>query len=110
MAPHAATALLPRSLRARLVLTSDATLHVVYGPKGRGLAMRSVPAGARTPGSPVDWSAFEEITIALPAGYESIDAIYPQATIYQTAPVVGIRVAVVGETRQNEALFVAIDP
>jgi hypothetical protein len=96
--------------RARLVLTSDGTLHLAYGPNGKGLALRSAPSSSRVAGMPVDWTSFPEQPIALPAGYESIDAIYPQTSIYQTAPVEGLRIAVVGAARQNEVLFVAIDP
>jgi hypothetical protein len=100
----------PSSYRARMILDSAGTLHLVYGPSTKGLAMRSAPSSARSAGKPVDWSALAERSIALLAGYESIDAIYPQASIYQSAPVEGVRLAIVGASRQNEVLYVAVDP
>jgi hypothetical protein len=69
-----------------------------------------VPPAARTAGKPIAFAEIHEGVATLPTGYASIVAIYPESRVYQSAPITGLRVALVGETRQNEALFVSIDP
>jgi hypothetical protein len=101
---------LPAAYRARLVFTADGTLHVAYGPSTKGLAVRSASAASRVAGKPIDWSKIAEQPIALPQGYESLYAIYPVSSVYQSATVPALRLVVVGAVRENEALFVAIDP
>jgi hypothetical protein len=96
--------------RVRLVVASDGTLFLAYGPTDKGLAWRASPAGSRTAGAPIDWSKLAEHTVSLPFGYAAIQAIYPESSIYQSTPVTGLRVAIVGAERQAEALFVSIDP
>jgi hypothetical protein len=48
--------------------------------------------------------------IALPDGFGPIVGIYPLASAYQTAAVEALELAVVGDARENEALFVEIRP
>jgi len=100
----------PATFRARLVFAADQTLYVLYGPGAKGLAWRAAPAAARAAGQPLAFASLTEHAVVLPAGYESIDAIYTESSVYQSAPVEGLRAVVVGDTTQNEALFVAIDP
>lgn len=103
-------ATLPNAYRARVVVGADGTLLLAYGPSGRGLVWRASPPASRAAGRPVDWSRHVEHVAPLPPGYESLLAIYPQASVYQSAPVTGLRLAVVGTARQNEVLYVAVDP
>ena len=100
----------PSSYRARLVLTDDGTLHLLHGPSGKGLAYRSSPRASRVAGQPVAWASIADTFVPLPAGYESLYAIYPEASVYETSPVRALRAALVGSVRQNEALLVSIDP
>src|SRR5262249_46232914 len=51
-------------------------LAITYGGSGTGLLWRLAPAPAA--GKPVDWSAATEHQAPLPAGYETIYAIYPE--------------------------------
>jgi hypothetical protein len=101
---------LPAAYRARLVFTADGTLHLAYGPSTKGLAIRDAPASSRVAGKPVAWAQIAEQPIALPQGYASLYAIYPMSSVYQSASVSALRLMVVGADRENEALYVAIDP
>lgn len=100
---------IPAAYRLRFAV-SPSGLGIVYGLNGKGLHYRVVPPEQVAAGKPVDWASHEEQAVPLPDGYQSIDAIYPESTVYQTAPVEGMNVAVVGDARQYEALFVAIHP
>jgi hypothetical protein len=101
---------LPAAYRARLVFAADGTLYLAYGPMGKGLAFRAAPSSARTAGQPIDWTKIAEHAVTLPQGYASIDGIYPVSSVYQSASVEALRLMIVGDVRQNEALYVAIDP
>jgi hypothetical protein len=101
---------LPAAYRARLVFASDGTLYLAYGPSGKGLAFRAAPSSSRKAGMPVAWSLFAEQAVSLPQGYASLLGIYPVSSVYQSASVAALKLAVVGTDRQNEALYVAIDP
>lgn len=100
---------IPAAYRLRFS-RSPAGLAILYGLAGMGLHYRLSPPGASPGGQPIDWSLLLETPVPLPGGYEDIDAIYPESSVYQTVPVPGIHVAVVGDTRQNEVLHVAIHP
>ncbi|MBK8254317.1 MAG: hypothetical protein IPK82_16820 [Polyangiaceae bacterium] len=98
---------LPSAYRVRFS-ASSAGLAMAYGLAGKGLFYRLAPSP--TPGEPIDWSNLVETAVPLPPGYENVVAIYPESSVYQSAPVGGFHLAVVGETKQNEVLFVAIQP
>jgi hypothetical protein len=100
---------LPASYRVRFVLASDA-IYLVYGIANKGLGLRAAAPAARITGSPIDWAALAETTVALPTGYENIYAIYPEAPAYQRERPTTVNVALVGAVTQNEALSVAILP
>jgi hypothetical protein len=91
--------------RARWVLLDDGRVVMAHAKNGAGLAYRVFPA--RTAGA-LDVAAAAEIPVALPDGYTSVLAIYPEAAVYQrTAPSV-LGLAVVGTERQNEVVHVEI--
>lgn len=83
---------------------------IVYGLGGKGLYYRLVPPGAAVAGAAVDWTQYPETAVPLPDGYQTIYAIYPESSVYQSVPVEGMNVVVVGDARQNEALYVGIHP
>ncbi len=97
--------LIDNGYRARFVPVAGG-LALVYSVAGSGLAYKLAPA--LTAGTAVDWAQLPAHAIPLPSGYDTIYAIYPEATIYQTAPPDEIHVAVVGADRQWEALHVGI--
>ena len=47
---------------------------------------------------------------ALPTGFGSIVAIYPESPVYQVAAAQGTHAVVVGSGSENETLHVAIEP
>jgi hypothetical protein len=94
-----------RSFRARFVL-SGSRLFVANDVAGKGLAVRELSRG---PGA-LDWAAATPVMVPLPAGYESLYAIYPEAEVYQTEPVRGVNLAIVGSVRDNEVLGVFATP
>ncbi len=104
-----ASFVLDATFRARLV-PHGSRLGLVYGPGGGGLAYRVAHAADRPAGVAIDWASLPEEDIALPAGYESIYAIYPGAPPYQLAASPTMDLAVVGAERQNEVLGVTLDP
>ena len=61
-------------------------------------------------GAAIDWTKYAETAVPLPDGYTAIDAIYPESSVYQSVPAPGMNVVVVGDARQNEALYVGIHP
>jgi hypothetical protein len=94
-------------LRARFSASGNG-LAMVFGPTGAGLKYKLAPAASIVAGKPIDWTTVAEHSVPLPAGYDNIDAIYTESSVYQTTPTQDIHVAVVGATRQNEALHVGI--
>lgn len=114
----ASTFSLDGTLRARFVphcaagtqptLEACDRLALVAGPSGSGLTVRVSEASDRVPGQPIDWASLAERSIELPAGYESIVAIYPGSVPYQLTPATSIDVAIVGSERQNEVLSVSL--
>ncbi|NUO54141.1 MAG: hypothetical protein HOV80_35285 [Polyangiaceae bacterium] len=98
---------LDATYRARFVAHGD-RMALVYGPNGSGLAFRVATAADLPTGSPIDWAALEETPIPLPAGYDSIYAIYPAGAPYQVVPGSNIEIAVVGAERQYEVLGVSL--
>jgi hypothetical protein len=105
----APVAVVSNALRARLVLLASGAIAIVYGRNGSGLFYRMLPAG-RTAGQPFALAMAGEVAVPLPAGYETIDAIYPEAAIYERTPPAELHLALVGDARQNEVLHVALTP
>lgn len=103
----APTAVLPATYRARFVQLADGRLVLVYGKNGMGLWMRVSPA--RVAGKPVDWASLPETRLALPADYEDLYAIYPEAASYQRTLPKTLDLAVVSAKRESEALHVHVD-
>lgn len=100
---------IPAAYRARFVLLDDGRLVLVYGKNGAGLWMRVAPKSARPVGQPVAWDALPEVKLPVPAGYENLYAIYPEAASYQRTAPKTLDVALVGATRENEVLHVHVD-
>jgi len=46
--------------------------------------------------------------VALPSGFGEVMAIYPESPAYQTIAAQGIHAAVVGQTKQNSVVSVAV--
>lgn len=99
-----------QSFRARLVFLASGDLVLARSVKGKGLAVQMAPKAGRSAGRPVTWNTLPEIVPALPKGYEDLLAIYSQSSVYQTAPVVSVELALVGSARENEVAYVRIDP
>jgi hypothetical protein len=98
-----------RSFLARFVVVGDPSvgrLFVVHDVQTVGAVVREF---ARALG-PLDWGQATPTAVPLPAGYASLDAIYPETTTYQTSPVQGVNFAVVGAARENEILAVFAEP
>jgi hypothetical protein len=98
---------IPETYRARFVQLADGRLVLVYGKNGQGLWMRVAQAG-RQSGVPVAWSAIPERRLALPPGYDAILAIYTESAATQRERPEALDVAVVGATRESEALHVHV--
>jgi hypothetical protein len=99
-----------KSFRARLTFLGSGDLVLARSVKGKGLSVQIAPKAGRTAGRPVTWNTLPEIVPALPAGYEDLLAIYSQSSVYQTAPVAAVELALVGSARENEVAYVRIDP
>ncbi len=97
--------LINNGYRARFVPVG-AGLAMVYGVAGAGLQYKLAPT--LTAGTAIDWAQLPPHAVPLPSGYDSLYAIYPEDTIYQTAAPEVIHVVVVGADRQWEALHVGI--
>lgn len=104
----APVAAIPGAYRARFVPLADGRLVLVYGKNGVGLFVRVAPAG-RPAGAAVAWGALPEIPIALPAGYASLYAIYPESPSTQRVLPTTLDVALVGSVRENEVLHVHVE-
>ncbi|MBW2453042.1 MAG: hypothetical protein JRI68_00950 [Deltaproteobacteria bacterium] len=100
---------LAATYRARFVFSDD-RLVVVYGPNAGDLAYRVAAKADRPSGSPIAWANLSETAVTLPSSFGSVVAIYPESPAYQKTAATGIDVAVVGQTDQNVALHVAIEP
>ena len=98
----------PGSYRARWTATTD-RVALVSGPSTGGLELRLVPRDAMVAGDPLDFTSAPPLEVALPEGFGSAVGIYPVSDVYQTAEVTGLELVVVGQRRQNEALFVEVD-
>lgn len=98
----------PASYRARWIATTD-LVALVSGPAIGGLRLRRVPRDAIVAGTPLGLDAAPVYDVALPDGFGQVIAIYPLAATYQTVEVTSIEMVVVGEARQNEALFVEVE-
>jgi hypothetical protein len=96
----------PNSYRARFAAANGRLFVVHDDTKKGGLFTREVRRGAGA----IDWSTGEDVSVPLPAGYETIYAIYVEADVYQTAKVAGVDVAIVGKARENEVLGVFATP
>ncbi|MBS2015824.1 MAG: hypothetical protein JST00_23250 [Deltaproteobacteria bacterium] len=103
----AATKVFPGAYRARFVMLEDGTLVLAHGVKQRGLTIRTLPRDRRAQGVAARWEAAGEVVPSLPAGYEDIVAIYPESSVYQTAAVRSVELALVGSARQNEVVHVS---
>jgi hypothetical protein len=89
--------------RARL-MAAGGKAYLVDSANG-GLHVRAVPLAA----GPLDFAHAQVADVALPAELGTVDAIYIESSIYQSAPVAGVDFAVVGSGKQNEAWAVHID-
>jgi hypothetical protein len=105
-----AAEIFPKSYRVRLVLLADGTLALARSRDGEGLGVRFVPRSRRTAGKPVEWSEAPEIRPSLPEGYETLYAIYPETSVFQTAAVSTLELALVGSAREHEVLHVGFLP
>jgi hypothetical protein len=92
----------PATYRARLVFLSDGTLVLARGVSKGGLAIQRAPAGKA-----VDWKIVAELRPSLPSGYADLLAIYPESSIYQSAPVDSLELALVGSAREHEVLHLS---
>lgn len=97
---------LPRAYRARWIAVGS-RLFLIHGEGDQGLAYRELPRALS--GQPLRLTETTAIVVPLPAGYQSIYAIYPEAAVYQSEPVPSLSFAVVGAGRENEVLAVQID-
>jgi hypothetical protein len=97
---------MPKTFRVRLVFLADGRLVLLYGPDGGGLAMRVSPKPAV--GVPIDWASLPAYPIALPAGYDTIEAIYTESSVYEQTLPASVNVAVVGNGNEREVLHVGI--
>ncbi len=100
---------LPATFRARWLVRADGALGLVSGPAGAGLALRTWTAAERATGTPLAIAARAARAVPLPAGYASVDGIYPASPIYQRALPSRFAFAIVGRTRQHEILYVTVD-
>lgn len=100
----AATIVDPSALRARWVVTAD-VIALVYGPNGGGLRMRTLPRSGVVAGGPLAIEDARAHEIPVPDDLGPVVGIYPEASVYQSVEVPEIAFVVVGNTRQNEALF-----
>jgi hypothetical protein len=97
----------PSTYRARWLATQY-QVALVSGPASGGLRVRALPRASITAGTPLDLAAASAVDVELPVDFGQVYAIYPVAGTYQTEPVTAIELVVVGETNQNQALFVGI--
>jgi hypothetical protein len=104
-----ATFTLPATYRARFVVSND-RLVLVYGPNAGGLAWRVAAASDRPKGQPIAWANLAESTTPLPAGFGSVQAIYPESPMYENVPAAGIHVALVGKGQENVVAHAALEP
>ena len=98
----------PASYRARWIATND-LVALVSGPASGGLRLRQVPRSTVVAGTPLELDMAPVYDIVLPDGFGRVIAIYPLAATYQSVEVTSVELVVVGETRQNEALFVEVE-
>ncbi|MFO0566274.1 MAG: hypothetical protein U0263_11465 [Polyangiaceae bacterium] len=104
----AATFTWPATYRARFV-PSGTRLGLVYGPNQGNLAYRIANEADRPAGSPIAWGDLLEQTVALPAGFGAVLAIYPETTAYQTSSVSNLNVALVGKGKEHVVLHVGLE-
>jgi hypothetical protein len=97
----AATFALP-SYRVRF-LRFNKSIAIVYSVKVDEVALRIAPDDLPRP---IAWASLPEYKIALPSGFGAIFAIYPEAPMYQNVPSDRMHFALVGSTRQNQAVSV----
>ncbi len=96
----------PGVYRARFIKSTDGNLYVAYGKQGDGLRVITIPLSSINGALSLQESASQKI--ATSAGYEFIDAIYSESSIYQTQPVSGFNVAINGSTRQGEIVHIQL--
>ena len=101
----APVASIPAAYRARFVQLADGRLVLAYGRSGAGFFLRVAPA-SRAVGVPIAWGSLPEIPIALPEGYASLYAIYPESVSTQRVLPKSLDLALVGSIRENEVLHV----
>jgi hypothetical protein len=95
--------------RARWLVT-ESSVAIISGPNTGGLELRRFARADLVRGAalPIASAAIE--TIALPSGFGAVLALYPEAAVTQADAVGGMSFGVVGAGRENEALYVAIEP
>ena len=96
------------TLRGRFVPFGD-KLAIALGPAGAGLELLAASAAEVAASSPIDWANKSATAVPLPAGYESLMAIYPAAPPYFLEPATDIDLVVIGTPKENEALHVHVE-
>lgn len=87
---------LPGVFRARFLDSGDTLWLVTGGATNEGVALRRVPK--RTINGPIDWPRIAPILVpSSTPGLEAPSAIYVESANYQTTPVLGVNLAVVGK-------------
>ncbi len=92
----------PTTYRARLVFLSDGSLVLARSAAQGGLVIQRSSAGQA-----VDWKIVPELRPSLPGGYADLLAIYAESSIYQSAPVDSLELALVGSARENEVMHLS---
>ncbi len=95
------------TFRGRFVPFGDKLL-IALGPAGAGLELLLASAEDVSASAPIDWANKTPIAVQLPAGFESLMAIYPAAPPYFLEPSSDVDVVVIGTPKENEALHVHV--
>jgi len=97
------------SFRARWLATAD-TIAIVSGPNTGDIELRRFHRGSLTIHAPLPIAEARVERVPLPSEFGAVLAIYPEADVYQDDDVVALDLAVVGAARENEALYLRIEP
>ncbi len=92
--------------RARFIDSSDGNIYVVYGKRTEGLRVIILRKSDIRGALVLQEGASQSITT--PSGYSSIDAIYPESSIYQTTKPQGFHTAINGSERQGEVVHIEL--
>jgi hypothetical protein len=97
---------IPSSYRARFVSSSNGKLYVVYGQSGSGLKYYEITKSPLV--GAINFTTLTPNQVDLSSDFGNIDAIYPESSIYQQAPVKDLNFAVNGSMKQGEITHVSI--